>query len=122
MKIGDTVIPQTGKFIGTEGVIQGWRTINKDQRISRFAKVLIHGRLLSYHPWNLKIIYSKEKLKMKRSTKKDLVELCEAAIHEKEHEQFNGISESGYQSFMELKNQYIQKYTDCINELEDLWI
>jgi hypothetical protein len=60
MKIGDTVIPQTGKFIGTEGVIQGWRTTNKNQRISRFAKVLINGRLLSYHPWNLKILKLKE--------------------------------------------------------------
>jgi hypothetical protein len=60
MKIGDTVTPQTGKFIGSEGVIQGWRTTKLNQRVSRFAKVLIHGRLLSYLPWNLKIICSKE--------------------------------------------------------------
>jgi ribosomal protein L24 len=60
MKIGDTVAVKTGKFIGSEGVIQGWRTTKNNQRISRFAKVLVDGKLLSYLPWNLKIIYSKE--------------------------------------------------------------
>jgi ribosomal protein L24 len=60
MKIGDTVTVKTGKFIGSEGVIQGWRTSRSNQRITRYAKVLVNGKLLSYLPWNLKILKLKE--------------------------------------------------------------
>jgi len=54
---------------------------------------------------------------MKLSTRDALIDLCEEAINEYTHAEFNGRSESQYKSFREINDRYIAVYTECIQEL-----
>ena len=55
---------------------------------------------------------------MKLSNRDMLIDLCDEAINECTHAEFNGRSESQYKDFRELNDKRIAEYTECIQDLK----